>query len=314
MKTQFHCLLFFLLTANVSLAENSVRDYPVEQIAQHTYVIHGPLGYPSVENQGFINNPGFVVTQNGVVLIDPGSSVQAGRMVLRQIKSITDKPVTHVINTHIHGDHWLGNLAAVEVFPKVVLIAHPNMIRQAHAGAAEEWVEQMEQATEGFTRGTRAVIPTLSTSDLSSLEAGGIVFRFHAPDKAHSNTDVMIEVVQDSVLFLGDSVLHKRIPRLDDATFMGNIAACDVAMNLAVKHYVPGHGPSGDVSIVREFRDYLEMLYNAVALLYEEGLTDYEMKPKVLKELIRFSAWTNFYDQLGRHVSLAILEVEENSF
>ncbi|MEW8078440.1 MAG: hypothetical protein AB2822_10155 [Candidatus Thiodiazotropha endolucinida] len=92
MKTQFHCLLFFLLTANVSLAENSVRDYPVEQIAQHTYVIHGPLGYPSVENQGFINNPGFVVTQNGVVLIDPGSSVQAGRMVLRQIKSITDKP------------------------------------------------------------------------------------------------------------------------------------------------------------------------------------------------------------------------------
>lgn len=314
MKTQFHCLLFFLLTANVSLAENSVRDYPVEQIAQHTYVIHGPLGYPSVENQGFINNPGFVVTQNGVVLIDPGSSVQAGRMVLRQIKSITDKPVTHVINTHIHGDHWLGNLAAVEVFPKVVLIAHPNMISQAHAGAAEEWVEQMEQATEGFTRGTRAVIPTLSTSDLSGLEAGGIVFRFHAPDKAHSNTDVMIEVVQDSVLFLGDNVLHKRIPRLDDATFMGNIAACDVAMNLAVKYYVPGHGPSGDVSIVSEFRDYLEMLYNAVALLNEEGLTDYEMKPKVLKELIRFSAWTNFYDQLGRHVSLAILEVEENGF
>ncbi|MCU7929544.1 MAG: MBL fold metallo-hydrolase [Candidatus Thiodiazotropha sp. (ex Codakia rugifera)] len=314
MNIHFLCLLIFLFATHASYAENSVRDYPVGKIAPHTYVIHGPLGNPSVENQSFMNNPGFVVTGSGVVLIDPGSSVQVGRMVIKQIKSITDKPITHVINTHIHGDHWLGNQAVVEAFPKVELMAHPNMILEAHAGAAEQWVTQMEQLTEGFTKGTRAVIPTVSLLETTRLEAGGITFRFHAPDKAHSDTDVMIEVVQDSVLFLGDNVLYKRIPRLDDATFKGNIAACDVAMGLGVKHFVPGHGPAGGVDIVKTFRLYLQSLYNEVAKLYEEELTDYEMKPLVLRALIPYSAWSNFYDQLGRHVSLAIQEVEQDSF
>ncbi|MCU7801980.1 MAG: MBL fold metallo-hydrolase [Candidatus Thiodiazotropha sp. (ex Lucinoma borealis)] len=314
MNIHLYCLFILSFAAHASFAENSVHDYPIDKIAPHTYVIHGPLGNPSVENQSFMNNPGFVVTDTGVVLIDPGSSVQVGRMVLKQIKTITDKPITHVINTHIHGDHWLGNQAAVEAFPKVELMAHPNMIMEAHAGAAERWVSQMEQLTEGFTKGTRAVIPTVSLLETTKLEAGGITFRIHAPDKAHSDTDVMIEVVQDSVLFLGDNVLYKRIPRLDDATFKGNIVACDVAIGLGVKHFVPGHGPAGGVSIVKEFRLYLETLYNEVARLYEEGLTDYEMKPIVLRALIPYSAWSNFYDQLGRHVSLATQEVEQDSF
>ena len=51
-----------------------VRDYPADRIAAHTYVIHGPREIASVANQGFMNNPAFVITGEGVVLIDPGSS------------------------------------------------------------------------------------------------------------------------------------------------------------------------------------------------------------------------------------------------
>ena len=59
-----------------------VRDYPVDKIAAHTYVIHGPREIASVANQGFMNNPAFIITGEGVVVIEPGSSVQAGRMVI----------------------------------------------------------------------------------------------------------------------------------------------------------------------------------------------------------------------------------------
>src|SRR5688572_10749145 len=79
-----------------------VRDYPADRIAAHTYVIHGPRAIASVANQGFMNNPAFIVTGEGVVVIDPGSSVQAGRMVMKQLRKVTDKPVTHVLNTHVH--------------------------------------------------------------------------------------------------------------------------------------------------------------------------------------------------------------------
>jgi glyoxylase-like metal-dependent hydrolase (beta-lactamase superfamily II) len=314
MNNRFLPLLILLFTMNSSFAADSLRDYPADQIAPHTYVIHGPLGFPTVENQGFMNNPGFVVTSDGVVVIDPGSSVQAGRMVLKQISTVTDKPVTHLINTHVHGDHWLGNQAIAETYPDAVLMAHPAMMEKAHTGAADEWLNLMAAATEGFTKGTRAVIPTTSTSVIGRLETGGMTFRFHAPERAHSGTDVMIEVVQESVVFLGDNVTYKRIARMDDASFLGSIAACEIATNLAASHYVPGHGPTGDVSIVNEFQRYLATLYSEVARLYEEGLADFEMKPEIVEKLEPYAAWVNFEDEVGRHISLAILEIERNSF
>ncbi|MCB1763510.1 MAG: hypothetical protein KDI27_10285, partial [Gammaproteobacteria bacterium] len=122
------------------------------------------------------------------------------------------------------------------------------MIAKAHAGAAAQWVNLMEAATEGFTAGTQAIIPELSTSEIGRLESGGFTFRFHAPEHAHSGTDVMIEVVEESVVFAGDNVLNNRIARMDDATFKGNIAACEVAAKLAAAHYIPGHGAAKPAS------------------------------------------------------------------
>ena len=61
-----------------------------------------------------MNNPGFVVTEDSVVVVDLGSSTQAGRRLVDEIRSVTDKLVTHVLATHIHGDHWLGNQAITD--------------------------------------------------------------------------------------------------------------------------------------------------------------------------------------------------------
>lgn len=261
-----------------------------------------------------MNNPGFVITQAGVVVIDPGSSVQIGRMVLKHIKAITNKPVTHVLNTHIHGDHWLGNHAFSDAYPKVVIMAHPDMIKRAKSGAAEQWVSLMSKSTGGATNGTRAVIPGKSVNDKHVLKTGGIQFRIHAPIKAHSFTDIMIEVVEESVVFLGDNVLYKRLPRMDDGTFKGNAMACQIAINLNAKTYVPGHGISGSKDIVIPFMTYLNIVYTEVGKNYEAGMTDFEMKPNVLLKLKDYVNWAGFHDELGKHISLAVLEYERDSF
>jgi len=178
----FAPLLFLPLSA-ADAAENMVRDYPADKIAAHTYVIHGPLGEPSVANQGFMNNPGFVITDNGVVIIDPGSSLEAGRMVLRQVRKLTSKPITHVLDTHIHGDHWLGNQAILEAYPKAQLMAHPEMIHKAQAGEAEVWTGLMERLTQGYTKGTHAVIPTVAVTENQRFTTGGITFHTPGPGK-----------------------------------------------------------------------------------------------------------------------------------
>ena len=298
-----------LLLVSAAFA-GELRDYAPTRVAPHTWVIHGPLGDPSVANQGFMNNPAFIVTRDGVVVVDPGSSVQAGRMVLRQIRQLTGKPVTHVLNTHVHGDHWFGNEAIHAVFPQAKIMAHPEMIRVAHDGAAARWLDIMDRLTEGFTRETRAVIPPVPLGESQKFTAGGIEFRIHAPEKAHSGTDIMIEIVSEGVLFLGDNVMNGRFGQMNDGTFHGNIAACDRALTSDAKIFVPGHGKTGGSQIVAAYRDYLATLLETVKRELDAGKQDYEMKDTVKARLAAYTGWEGFDLHFGRHISVAVLELE----
>lgn len=301
---------WLLAVASVPGTAAEVNDHPVVQVAERTWVIHGPLGDPSPANQGFMNNPAFVVTDAGVVVIDPGSSVQAGRMVLRQLRKVTDKPVTHVLNTHVHGDHWLGNQAIHDAFPEAQFMAHPRMIESAHGGQAKRWLDLIDRLTEGFTRGTRPLIPAVPVVEDQRLVIGGLTFLILAPPKAHSGTDIMIHVVEENLLFLGDNVMNGRLGGLGDGTFRGSIAACDRALAVPAKVFVPGHGHTAGKEIVSAYRDYLSILFDTARAQYDQGRQDYEMKDSIRAKLGRFTDWVGFDLNFGRHISLAVLEIE----
>jgi len=305
-------ILFFFSTGLAQATE--VPDYPADKIAANTYVIHGPVELPDEINLGFMNNPGFVVTNDGVVVIDPGSSLQIGKMVLRQIKKITDKPVTHVLNTHIHGDHWLGNQAFSEAYPEALIMAHPKMISKANNGDAKRWLNLLERMTNGATKGTKPVVPTKAIHNAFQFKTGGMTFEIFASDTAHSRTDIMIHIIERSVVFTGDNVLNRRIASMDDATFVGNIKACDTALQIKARHYVPGHGQSSNIGIVSQFKTYLNIVYSQATHYYDEGLSDFEMKPKIVAQLNDFKDWSDFDQMVGKHISLATLEAEAEAF
>ncbi|HKJ76838.1 MAG TPA: MBL fold metallo-hydrolase [Gammaproteobacteria bacterium] len=317
LRTLASALVAFFVATTAALAADrgpAVPDYEAEQVAPKTYVIHGPLGYPNPENQGFMNNPAFVLTDAGVVVVDPGSSVQTGAMVLRQVREVTDAPVAAVLNTHVHGDHWLGNQAIRKADPEVPIYGHPNMIRAIEEGAGLRWVDNMKAMTEGATAGTRVVGPNHEVADGDTLEIGGTTFRFHHPGPAHTNTDVMIEVAKEDLLFLGDNACNERIVRMDDGTFTGSVEVLEAAREVDAEVLVPGHGQTGGWEIVDAYQAYLEGLYGAVAEYYDQGMMDYEMKPKVRERLARFEDWSGFEEELGKHISLAMLEYEQKMF
>ncbi len=295
-------------------ATTTVPDYPVEQVSDHVYVIHGPTEYPTPENRGFINNPAFVVTADAVVVLDPGSSVHIGEMVLRQVARVTDKPVSHVFITHVHGDHWLGNQAIQAAYPGVTILAHPEMIRRAHAGEAKAWVEMMSRLTGGATDGTAAVVPAVALADGQELAVGGVTFRVHLTEHAHTKTDAMIEVVEDALIALGDNGLYGRIARMDDGSFRGNIAALERALGLGLTHYLPGHGRTAGPEAASEYLDYLRLVYEAAAAGVEEGVQYYEVKKTLRPRMGAWADWPGFEEEFGRHVSLASLEAEQAAF
>jgi glyoxylase-like metal-dependent hydrolase (beta-lactamase superfamily II) len=288
--------------------------YSVDQVSPSVYVIHGPLATPNPENQGFMNNPAFVVGDSGIIVIDSGSTVQVGDMVLKLIKTVSDLPVVATFSTHIHGDHWLGNQAIAEAYPEARHYAHPKMIEQANAGEGQSWVDQMLSLSEGASAGTVYLPPDATIDEGGELTIAGKTFLiFHDP-VAHTDTDISILLQDDSVLFLGDTVMNNRMGRMDDGNFKGLLAFLDRILTLDAQVYVPGHGATGSKQVVENFRGLLETIYSTVEEQYENGLAEFEIKPIVPDRIANSAAWTDLDESLGKLVSLAYLEVEESAF
>jgi len=297
-----------------SLSAGAVKDYPFEKVAENTWVIHGPLEMPSAANQGFMNNPGVVLTSEGAVIIDPGSSLQAGEMVLRMLKAVSKKPVIAVFNTHIHGDHWLGNQAIRSAWPDAPIYGHTAMLAMIRDGSGDTWVELMDKLTEGATQGTRVVGPDHALADGDTIKIGDKTFRIHHYGQAHTRTDIMIEVVEDGVVFLGDNVTSKRIPRMTDGNFSGNISSVDKILKTGASTWVPGHGQTGDAAMVKAYRDYLAAVYAAAKQAFDEDLDSSDVKPIALKATTEYRDWAGYEEELGPHGAQAYMEVEAAEF
>ncbi len=309
-------LLFAFTLASIAQAWtiDGLGDYQFDKLSKSSYVIHGPLDEPSVQNHGFMNNPGMIIGADGVIVIDPGGTYQIGQNVIKEIKKFTDKPIVAAFNTHVHGDHWLGNQAIMEQYPNAKIYAHPQMIVQAKDGEGERWVNLMDSSTEGLSNGTIAVYPTNATTDQQIIQVGGETFKIHndITGVAHTNTDIMIEHVGSKTLFLGDNDLVNRFGRFDGTSNMhGNIKALQYAIDLGLNHYVPGHGPSGNADeAVVPFLTYLKIIKEETAKGYEEDLADYEIKPFADKRLADYHDWHGYDAQLGKNINKMLLEIE----
>ncbi len=313
MKTLLPALLCILFSTQL-FAGTAIRDYPAKKVSKHTYVIHGPKELPNPVNKGFMNNPGFIITPKGVVVIDPGSSVYAGEMVLRQIRKKTDKPVIAVFNSHIHGDHWLGNQAISAAYPDATIYGHVKMIEMINQGEGQTWIDRMNSMTEGATSGTRVVEPDTAVIGKEELTIGGHHFEVIHIGKAHTATDIMILYKEDKVLFTGDNAGNDRILRIDHGSFKGNIETLQVGIDAKPEHVVPGHGKTGGIEILKNYQTYLSTIYQAVAKGYDEDLSDFEMKPQIYKALKAYHSWPGLEDELGKHISEAYLEIESAEF
>jgi glyoxylase-like metal-dependent hydrolase (beta-lactamase superfamily II) len=231
----------------------TIAELHVEQFSDSVYLISAPLEGPNKENEGFIANTGFVITDDGVVVVDPGSSVQIGRELLGKISTVTALPVLAVFNTHVHGDHWLGNQAIVERYPDVRIYAHTRMLERLEEGEGEQWVRIMSQLTEGATDGTEVVPPNLPVDHGDEIAVGNTHFVIHYRGKAHSDTDIMIEVAEDKTMFMGDIVMVGRISsQPQDGDILGQIDAIDYAVGTGNLRYIPGHGKAGDADVAKE--------------------------------------------------------------
>lgn len=289
------------------------QDFPLTRLSQNVHVIHGPNEEVSQQNQAFRNNPVIVNTGKGIVVVDPGSSVYTGEMIVNKVRTLTSDPIVAVFNTHGHGDHWLGNDGIRRHFPNTVIYGHEQMIHAIAAGEGKMWIKAINERSKGAIEGTRAIAPEKAIKDGDRIRIGNITFQVYDAGKAHSDSDIMIYLVEENIFLFGDTL---RIENLGPfmSSFSSNLKALDLGQKLNAAVYVPGHGKSGGKKIIGKYRGFITSLKVAVKKYYDQGLSDYEMKAKVIDALGSYKNWSSFDESIGRLISLMYLEVESEGF
>lgn len=251
----------FTLAALAGGAQELKSKVVPVKVTERVWFVQGLPGVASAANEGFNSNAGFVVTDEGVVVIDSLGSPALGEALLGAIRKVTSRPVKRVIVTHYHADHFYGlapfRKAGADIW--------------AH-GAAREYFASGDAERRRQQR-ARDLYPWV-TDETPLLEAdrwlegdanftlGGKRFELQHFGPAHSPEDLVVVVPDEGVVFSGDILFTGRIPFVGEADSKSWLARIDRLIALKPRLMVTGHGevsrnPSKDLVLTRDYLTYL---------------------------------------------------------
>jgi glyoxylase-like metal-dependent hydrolase (beta-lactamase superfamily II) len=257
-------LLAALLLASLSAA----GAYPAikarvvaMQLTPRVYYVQGEPGAASAANEGFNANAGFIVTDDGVVVVDALGSPALGDALLKAIRGVTTQPVRRVILTHYHADHFYGlqafKAAGAEVW------AHRAAREYLDSGEPERRREQRARDLYPWVDEATPIVRADRWLDADTeFTLGGVRIQVHHVGPAHSPEDVIVVVPQEGVIFSGDILFAGRIPFVGEADSKRWLERIGGLLELKPRFMVPGHGdasrdPPRDLALTRDYLLYL---------------------------------------------------------
>ncbi|HEY2627922.1 MAG TPA: MBL fold metallo-hydrolase [Usitatibacter sp.] len=244
------------------------REYPAIQskvvatkVTDRVYYVQGGIGIASAANEGFNSNAGFVVTGDGVVVIDALGTPSLGNALVGAIRSVTSQPIRRLILTHYHADHFYGAIALKDAGADIW--AQKRALEYLNGGEAERRREQRAKDLFPWVDESMAIVPADHWIDEGeSFTLGGVAFEIQHMGPAHSPEDVIIVVPSEGVIFSGDILFAGRIPFVGEADSKRWLERIDGLLALKPKVMITGHGglsrdPGRDLALTRDYLKYL---------------------------------------------------------
>jgi glyoxylase-like metal-dependent hydrolase (beta-lactamase superfamily II) len=273
MKSLQKLILPFLSFFGVLIYAQNFDDVTIETIrlSNHVYMLTGAGG-----------NIGVSVGDNGVFVIDDQFAALTPKIVAA-IKTLSDKPIQFLVNTHWHGDHSGGN----ENFNKLgtTIIAHDNVRKRL-----------AETPKRDKTMRPKEALPVITFNDKLSIHINGEKVKiFHVHD-AHTDGDALLYFTKSNVLHTGDLFFKERYPYIDlnsGGSVNGYIKAVKQTLTLINDDtkIIPGHGSLSNKEEYQFFLSMLETLKTNVLVEIENGKTEGEVTSD--------TNITKTYDDLG---------------
>ncbi len=299
-----------LILAGVAASAAQAFELEIQPVSARAYALVGPIHGRTAENMALNATFGFVVAEDGVILIDSGASAAGAALIARQIASVTDLPVRWVINTGAQDHRWLGNGYFRDHGAQIIALARTVDNQKAYARQHLERLAAVMGAPQPDTVPTYADPPL--PGDGAPLTLGGVELQIRWLGGAHFPDDVVVIVPSEDTIFAGDLVFNERLLGIqpDGASVVRDWARTfDAMAALAPAHVVPGHGHAADLARARaDTGDYLHWLLDNIAPAVAdfediEAVTD-RLTDSPFRRLANYDAWHR------RNVNFAFLQLE----
>ena len=299
--------------------------FRLQKLTSSVYVLYGRGG-----------NVGFFVGPDAVVVVDSQFKDLAPGIV-KQIKSVTDKPIKYLLNTHHHGDHTGGN----EVFFKfAVIVAHDNVRKRMLASPADilktyparleearkkgdkDSVQRLEEQIAWAQKVRVEEIPApvltfdsefrihIAPAAGAGADSGETIDVWHTPP-SHTDGDSVVYFQKANVLHMGDDFFNKVIPVIDvsaGGSPRGYLTAIDkviarVPANVVI---IPGHGEVSDLNGLKAFRKYIQEIVDLAQNARASGKSKEEFLAAA--ELVAYKDWNGYGSRLASNLAAAFDE------
>ncbi len=250
--------------------QSELYSKPVEVIP-HVFSAIGATAPPTYENAGHNNNLSFIVTDEGVVVINSGASSRLAAALHDEIRKVTDQPVVLVINENGQGHAMLGNGYWRD--RGVDILAHADAIAETTENG--DFIFQgMQSYNRERAEGSRVEHANLSFDDEYALTLGGVEIRVLHLGPAHDPGDTQVWIPQWSIMIAGDIAFHERMPPIFEHTCTSCwIETWETGLEpLKATYVIPGHGHPTNMAQVRRYTvEYLKDLRAKVGAHIEDG-------------------------------------------
>jgi len=233
-------------------------------------------------------NTGFIIGKNGILMIDSTFSPDDAKQILKIIRSVTQKPIRYLFNTHYHSDHTFGN----QVFSTKVVshrecrnIMTKLLEREWSRDSIQKYVEENPEWKEKLNN-LKITLPDLVFDDKLEIDLGNLkVNLMHVG--GHTKDSSIAHVAQSKVLFAGDLIFQGRYPFMRDGNAGKWLLALTTIKNLDFDVLVPGHGYICDKAEIKHHIDYFENLLENCKKFIQENLPVGEIVKQ--KEFTKFA-------------------------
>ena len=282
-------------------------ELAVQKVTEDVYAIVGSMGNRTPENLGNNATFGFVVTSEGVVLIDSGGTYKGAKQLHELIKRITDKPIVKVINTGGQDHRWLGNGYFKSLGAEI--IANEKAIEDQKARKQDQFFVLGNLVGVEGMKGTNAVYADKSFDKEIKFALGGITFEAHYAGQAHTPGDCFVWLPKQKVMFTGDIVFTERmLGILEDSNSKSWVKAYQAMASFNPMFIVPGHGhPTTLAKANSDTYEYLIYLRQSVAEFMELGGDISEIR-KI--DQSKFKYLVNYETLSGRNAQKVFTELE----